>query len=170
MRFKDCLGFNPATAALDTLGEEVFMSFKAGGAISVGTVVSFDRTDTTGKTVITATTAATTRLLCAGAFEGVTNGQGTKTTVTGLTGRAAVSGDVVEIKVFGKAALITGPQTSNDLSTSGLALTMGNTAGQLQANTAATVTGWLSWPIFNLEIGPTTAAATGVTACFVRFI
>lgn len=169
MRYKKILGFSPVTAALEG-GEEVYMTFKAGGAITVGTVVSIDRTDSTGKTVVTATTAATTRLMCVGAFEGVTNGQGTVTTVTGLSGRAAVSGDNVEVKVFGKSSLVTGPQTSNDLSTSGLALTMGNTAGQLQANTAATVTGWLAWPIINLEIGPTTAAATGVTSCFVRFI
>ena len=169
MRFKDCLGFNPATAAFDA-AEEVYMTFVAGGAITVGTVVSIDRTDSTGKKVVTSTTAATTRLMCVGAFEGQTNGQGTATAVTGLSGRAGVTGDVVEIKVFGKTSLVTGPQTSSDLSTSGLALTMGNTAGQLQANTAATVTGWLAWPIINLEIGPTTAAATGVTSCFVRFI
>lgn len=169
MRFKDCLGFSPVTGALEG-AEEVFMTFKAGGAVTVGTVVSIDRTDSTGKKVVTSTTAATTRLMCVGAFEGVTNGKGTATTVTGLTGRAAVTDDHIEIKVFGKTALVTGPQTSSDLSTSGLALTMGNTAGQLQANTAATVTGWLAWPIINLEIGPTTAAATGVTSCFVRFI
>lgn len=169
MRFKDCVGFSPVTGVLEG-AEEVYMTFRAGGAVTVGTVVSLDRTDSTGKKVVTSTTAATTRLMCIGAFEGVTNGSGTATAVTGLTGRAAVTGDHIEIKVFGKTALVTGPQTSNDLNTSGLALTMGNTAGQLQLNTAATVTGWLAWPIINLEIGPTTAAATGVTSCFVRFI
>lgn len=168
MRIKELVGYNPTSRTYNE-PETVLMTYKAGAALTVGTVVAQDVTDSSGIAVIAATTTAAVRLRCVGLYEG-DGGTGATTTATGFTGKAAVTGDIVAIKVYGIGTAVCGPQTTNDLSTAGISLTPGNTAGQLQAMTAATVTGWLMWPLVSAEVGPTTAVSTGATKVFLRFM
>ena len=158
-------GFSPVTAALTGV-ETIEMVFKAGGAITVGAPVMIDVTDTSGKAVTTGTTTTKTPLM-AGVYEGK-GGTGTATAVSGLTGKAAVSGDIILIKVFGVASVIATPKTSSDLSTSGKALALGTTAGQAEGYDVATAKMGLA--LVSLEVGATTAVSTSVIKAFCRFV
>lgn len=168
MRLTQIVGFNPAGGNGSMYGtEKVEMLFKAAGAIPVGVTAALVGTDAAGQTVIAGTSALGN--LVVGLYEGV-GGTGTATTVSGLSGNAAVSGDLISLTVYGKGVAIMGPQTSSNLSTGGKILNLGATAGQLQENTTPTATGFIGWPFVSLAVGATTAAATAATALFVRLI
>lgn len=165
MRFKDCLGFNPATAAFDG-GEACWLLYKAGGAITVGAPVMIDVTDTTGKAVITGVTATKSPLFV-GVYEGE-GGTGSATAVTGLTGKDAASGDIISVRVYGVCSVIATPKTSSDLSTSGKVLALGTTAGSVEGYETATAK--MAPFLVSLEVGATTAASTSVIKAFAKFL
>lgn len=88
------------TAPAFAAPEKGIGAFRAGAAISVGRSVMTDVADTTGKSVIHRTVAL--QHLLTGIYEGV-GGSGAATTTTGLTGKDAVTGDVVWITCYGPA-------------------------------------------------------------------
>lgn len=88
------------TAPAFATPEKGIGAFRAGAAISVGYSVMTHVSDTTGKSVIARTVAL--QHLLTGIYEG-SGGSGAQTSVSGLTGRDAVTGDVVWITCYGPA-------------------------------------------------------------------
>lgn len=82
----------------------------ANGAIAVGKAVMLDCTSDSISKVIQLTTAADHAFF--GIYEGV-GGSGALASISGLTGRAAVAGDLVEITVRGPAKVLAYDSGSN---------------------------------------------------------
>lgn len=167
MQLSQIYGYNPAGGNGSVYGaERVEVFYKAGGAITVGAPVMIDVSDTTAKTVVTGTTTTKTPLMV-GVYEGK-GGTGTATAVSGLTGNAAVTGDIILVTVHGLCSVIASPKTSSDLSTSGKVLALGTTAGQCEGYETATAK--MSNLLVTLEVGATTAASTSVIKAYANFV
>lgn len=167
MQLSQIYGYNPAGGNGSVYGaERVEMFYKAGGAITVGAPVMIDVSDTTAKTVVTGVGAAKSRLMV-GVYEGK-GGTGTATAVSGLTGNAAVTGDIILVTVHGLCSIIATPKAGSDLSTSGKTLALGTTAGAAEGYETPTVQ--MSTFLISLEVGATTAASTSVIKAYARFV
>lgn len=101
MSFADIQGFDPATATFKAAKRVVRL--QANAAITVGKAVMLDATSDSIFKVITLTTAQDQAFF--GIYEGV-GGTGAATAVSGMTGRDAIAGDIVEITVGGQAKVL----------------------------------------------------------------
>ena len=136
--------------------------FEADGAIGVGEAVALDTGNTAGKLVVVCPAGATADHRAIGIYQGE-GGSGAQTTTTGLSGRAAVDGDFVWIRVSGIAtALVDGTTTdANDGDVLSPSLT---TAGELVSLSTTFDAG--DFPIFTcIEAN---AGATAAKKVFVR--
>ena len=87
--------------------EQVFARFAAGDAIPVGSVVMLDTSTAGGYTVVIAA-ASTDLFKVVGIYTGA-DGTGSGPPVSPLSGKAAVSGDAIEVQIYGVAeALVDG--------------------------------------------------------------
>lgn len=100
---------NGPTSLADTtlyMCESVDAWFEADGAIPVGSAVMLKASNPTGKLVVALTAnSATTDHLAIGAYTGI-GGSGALTTVPGLSGKAAVDGDIIKLRVYGIAEML----------------------------------------------------------------
>lgn len=156
--------------------ESVHLGVKAGAAITPGSLVMWDTTDKTGKTVIAAT-SANVQLMC-GVYEG-NGGSGSATADTSLSGRSAASGDFIYITVNGFAKVVGSPLATNGLKTPPVLLTPNITTGGLAMEISTLSIGapsfipnsFAGWPIFSVSSGANvTVASTAVMGCIVRFM
>lgn len=167
MQLTQIYGFNPAGGNGSIYSaEKVEVMYKAGGAITVGAPVMIDVSDTTGKTVVVGASAAKSRLMV-GVYEGK-GGTGAATTVSGLSGNAAVTGDIILVTVHGLCSVIATPKAGSDLSTSGKTLALWTTAGAAEGYETPTVQ--MSTFLVSLEVGATTAGSTSVIKAYARFV
>lgn len=91
------------TAAAFAAPEKGIGLYRAAGAITVGKAVQTDTADTTGKSVVTGGSAS---FLLTGIYEGK-GGTGAATTVSGLTGNDAQTGDFIWVTCYGPALALT---------------------------------------------------------------
>jgi len=157
--------------------ERVHLGVKAGGTIAPGSLVMWDTTDKTGKTVVVAT-STNVQLMC-GVYEGL-GGSGAATADTVLApGNTAASGDFVYIVVNGFAKVIGSPYNTNGLKTPPVLLTPNVTTGSFAMEISTATIGptsfipnsFAGWPIFSVSSGANnTVASTAVMGCIVRFM
>jgi hypothetical protein len=155
-------------------GEKVEAWFQAGGALAVGVGVQPDQlAASTGRKVITCTTALDHNLC--GIFEGAGFPTGAKNTTSGLgrdPNRAAATGDVVLITVYGSAVGILDTVAA---ATAGDPLKISTaTNGYLMATATSSVWAGLVSPLIlcGTASNAATATATGTSTCSVwaRFL
>lgn len=120
------------------LAEKKYRLYTANAAISVGMQVSLATGDTTGKKIVKTPTTTTTDHVAIGVYEGI-GGTGADATLSGLTGKAAVTNDLVQITVLGPVValadlnaqwtdhdvLVASTTTAGYLSSGGATLTAG---------------------------------------------
>ena len=142
--------------------DKVECIYEADAALPVGAAVQHDLTSNTSATLVVPTVIGEDHVFC-GVYEGK-GGTGADTTTSGLSGKAAVDGDIVYVTTHGLAtALVGGGGTTI---ASGTLLGCAVTAGQLSVVSTALVAGAIA-PI--LSLGTTTSTATGTPlAVFVK--
>ena len=164
MRFGPVRGVDIRDDSLATAEGGVGL-WKAGAALTVGDTVIIDTAVNTGKQVVTLTASGTAHdeHLIVGAYSSVsgqaTGGTGAQTTTTGFSGRAARTGDFVEIA--------TGPVKARVDGTTDVAakdrLQAFTTAGALQKDAA--LASFPKWPVVALEAS--TANSINATMIYV---
>lgn len=140
-------------------GDKVEVLFEADGAIPVGTPCTLDITANTLGTLVVASETANDHAFI-GVYEG-RGGSGAEATISGLTGRAAVDGDVIYLTAYGVAETLC-DGTTTDIA-AGNALSLAEDAAEFTASAA--VDAGVAAKAIALEALTT---ATGNIAVFVR--
>ena len=108
MSFADITGFDPRDGVFK--GYKRVVRLQAGSALAVGKAVMLDTASDSIFKATALTTAADHAFF--GIYEGV-GGTGAAATITGLTGNAALTGDIVEITIGGPAKVLAYDTTGN---------------------------------------------------------
>lgn len=141
---------------------------RAWGSIAVGACVGFAGADTTGTKVMTPVANASADHTALGIYMGISqqgaaNGLGANTTISGMTGKDAVSGNFIVVRVFGVATALVDGSTS-DASDLNVLTPSVAVSGELQTLLQVFDAG--DYPLFTaLEANTSTTAAKKV---FVR--
>lgn len=161
-------GFDPKDGAQAPNPDSIEMH-KAGGAISVGSLVAASTADATGQTVVVCSATLGAGAAAMGVYTGK-GGTGAATTVSGLSGSDVLTGDMIQVVKRGIVAIRAAAQTITSMVTFGqIALVHhGTTAGWVQEATAGSnnVIGTL-WQ--TLTAGGTTTGSQVVVAARVAF-
>lgn len=143
-------------------------AYVAEAAITVGkaVIISTATTYPYGSAVLTGTTAGD-HALC-GIFEGETCGRGTKTAVSGLTGRDAVAGEAIYVSVHGPVKALAFASTTDSTIAALDAIDYSGVAGVGRKN-AAPASGLIAVAIA-LEAQTVSSTDGTATNLFVRFM
>lgn len=141
---------------------EAFALFEADAAITPGKVVGLDTGNTLGKLVVTCPIGAPNRAL--GIYTGQ-GGTGAATSTAGLTGRAAVDGDIIWVQTAGVCNGLVDGDTTNAVEGDVL-IPSKAVAGELQST--GTVMAADEYPFAILLDAGTTGAGPVVNAVFLK--
>jgi len=165
MRFTQDVGVVASTGDV-RVAEKIELCFKTSAAITVGKACIVSTADTTGATVISATTALDHEII--GIYEGK-GGKGAATTTTGLSGNdVGTSGEAIFVTSLGVAKILTYAVTSSSNMPINTTISFAVTAGigTIGADPAA---GLVS-PAWTLEAQTGTTTSGFATICYVRYL
>jgi hypothetical protein len=143
--------------------------FKAGGAIAVGKATSHDSSVETGTQVIQNTVALAPQF--AGVYEG-NGGTGAKATLPGLTGNAAVAGDIIRVCQTGVTTSFVTGGASNVALQKDEVLSLGVQQGVFVAVADITTASFLAvaWALASVGSQGASSSAGAVAKIYVRGI
>lgn len=153
-------GYDPKDSSVKPAKQDT-KRFKAGAAISAGSVVVADVSDASGETVIASTLALAAYGIAVGVYDGQ-GGSGAVSTVTGMPGKDAVTGDLINVVKQGVVVARAYAVTTANYSTAGIMrLTPGTTSGCYTEATIASQNEAVLWAATTIV---TTGAIVAVTA------
>lgn len=153
-------GYDPKDSSVDPAVNDT-RSYKAGTALTAGSVVVLDSSDANGETVIASTLALAAYGITVGVYDGF-GGQGAVNTTSGLQGRDALTGDMIRVVKNGiVAARAYFNTTTNSLTAGVMRMTPGTTAGTFCEATIASQWEALQWAA---RTTVTTGATVVITA------
>jgi len=129
-------GFDPKDGAQAPNPDSIKMH-KAGGAISVGSLVAASTADSTGQTVVVCSATLGAGAAAVGVYTGK-GGTGAATTISGLSGADVLTGDMIQVVKRGVVAIRAAAKTVANAVTFGQVALVhhGTTAGWVQEATA----------------------------------